>query len=80
MIRINEAIALAKKKGIKVNKTAIAERLWTGTKPDTQRVNMTNLCKGKTKSVKAEWLLIISEMTGCSVDFLLGKEDTNTNA
>ena len=80
MIRVNEAIALARKQGNKVNKTAIAERLWPGTKPSTRRVNMTNLVKGKTAGVRPEWLVIISEMTGCSLDFLLGKEDTNTNA
>lgn len=72
MIRINEAIARAKRQGNKVLKQDIAARLWPDSTPDVQRVNMTNLCTGCTARIAPEWVEIICEMTGCTADFLFG--------
>lgn len=70
MIRIDEAIKAAKMNGRKVLKQDLAARLWPESAPETQRVNMTNLCKGKVEKVKPEHIRIICETLGCSADFL----------
>lgn len=72
MMRIDAAIARAKEQGKKVLKKDIAARLWPDAVTIAQQVNMTNLCKGKTSRINPEWVGIISEMTGCSADFILG--------
>ena len=71
-LRIDEAIARAKSRGVVVLKKEIAARLWPGIPEVGQQVNMTRLCAGKTLRIQAEWIPIICEMTGCSPDFLLG--------
>lgn len=72
MIRIEQALARAKEKGLKVLKKDVAARLWPDSLPSAQQVNMTKLCSGKTARIDPEWINIICEMTGVSADFLLG--------
>lgn len=74
MLRIESAIAIAKDNGKKVLKKDIAARLWPDVSEVGRRVNMTNLCSGKTDRVRPEWVSIICEMTGCTADFLCGIE------
>lgn len=71
-LRIEEAIARAKRNGNKVLKKDIAARLWPDSSESAQQVNMTGLCNGSTARVAPEWVRIICEMTGCTADFLLG--------
>ena len=70
-LKINEAIAFATMNGKKINKTAIAARLWPESPPLSRRQNMTNLCSDNTSKVNPEWIEIICEMTGCDANFLL---------
>lgn len=72
MIRIEEAIARAKRQGNKVLKKDIAARLWPDSTPVAQQVNITRLCSGKTPRINVDWVNIICEMTGCTADFLFG--------
>lgn len=69
-LKINEAIAFATMNGKKINKTAIAARLWPDSTPLTRRQNMTNLCTGKTDKINPRWVDVICEMTGCDANFL----------
>ena len=73
-IRINEAIAQATIKGIKVRKKEIAARLYPDVSTATQQVNFTNICRGRTKRITAEQVAIICEMTDCTPNFLFGHE------
>ncbi len=72
MMRIEEAIARAKRQGKKVFKKDIAARLWPDSTPAGQQVNMTALCNGSTARIYINWVGIICEMTGCTADFLFG--------
>lgn len=71
-LKVNEAIALAESRGKKIKKKDVAAKIWPESSPITQSVNMTNLCRGVTKRVDPEWIVIICLETGCSADFLLG--------
>lgn len=71
-LRIEEAIARAKRNGKKVLKKDIAARIWPDSVESAQQVNMTRLCNGSAVRVDPEWVCIICEMTGCTADFLLG--------
>lgn len=73
-IRLNEAIARSAANGKKVYKKEIAARLFPGVNESTQQVNMTSLCKGKTKRILPEWVVIICEMCDCTADYLFGLE------
>lgn len=75
--RVNEAIALSEANGKKVLKKDIAARLFAGVNESAQQVNMTNLCKGKTKRIAPEWVIILCEMLDCSANYLFGMEDGN---
>lgn len=72
ILRIEEAIARAKVCGNRVLKKDIAARLWPDSSAAAQQVNMSALCSGETARVAPEWIVIISEMTGASANFLLG--------
>lgn len=74
-LRLNEAIARAEMNGAKVKKKDIAAELWPTSSPESQQVNMTNLCSGNTKKISPEWVVLICQMTQCSADFLFGLDD-----
>ncbi len=76
-LKVNEAIARSEANGKKVLKKDIAARLFEGSEESTQQVNMTNLCKGKTKRIVPEWVVILCEMLDCSANYLFGMEDGN---
>lgn len=72
ILRIEEAIARAKTRGIQLTKKQIAEKLFPAAQHSAQQVNMTNLINGRTTRIKPEWVIIICKMCGCSADFLFG--------
>lgn len=75
MIRINAAFAAAKERGKKVRKKELAALMWPEA-PETNRMrSIGNLASGRTTRIEPEWLNIIAEYCGVSIDFLLG----NTN-
>ncbi len=74
-IRINEAIAAATLKGIKVTKKELSNLLWSETKDEKVRqTNMSNLCSGKTNNISLERVNIICEKLDCTPNFLFGFE------
>lgn len=74
-IRVEEALAVAKRNGNKILKKELAAKLWSDSTEVAQQVAMTRLCNGKCQVVRPEWLITISEETGVSTDFLLGLKD-----
>lgn len=74
-LKLNEAIARSEANGEKVLKKDIALRLFEGASECSRQVRFSNLCRGYTKRVKPEWVVIICEMCGCSADYLFGLED-----
>lgn len=75
MLRLELAIALAKERGVDVNKMRLAARLWPESPEDSQRVSINRLIAGKVEKVKPEWIVIICEELQCTADFLLGIEE-----
>lgn len=75
ILRIEEAIARAKRGGIVVKKKDIAARLWPDSVESAQQVNMTKLINGKTMAVRPEWVMAICEMCHCSADYLFGNSN-----
>lgn len=73
--RVEEALARAKDRGLKIYKNEIAAKLWPESNKSTQSVNMLNLCNGRSTRIKPEWALVICDMCGCTLDFLFGKDD-----
>lgn len=74
-LKLNEAIARAESRGKKIFKKELAAKIWPSSRPESQVVNMTNLCSGVTKKVNPEWIITICKETECSADFLLGLKD-----
>ncbi len=73
--RIEEAIARARDNGMKVYKNEVAAKLWPESNEVTQRINMSNLCGGRSTRIKPEWALIICDICGCTLDFLFDKKN-----
>ena len=71
-LRVNEAIARAVTRGHRVFKKDISQRIFAGVTESAQQVNMSNLCNGRTKRIKPEWVVVICEMCECSADYLFG--------
>lgn len=71
-LRITEALSLAKNSGRKVLKKELAAILFPDCPAESQTVNMSNLCTGRTKRIKPEWVVVICKMCGCTADFLFG--------
>lgn len=74
-LRVNEAIARSESNGKKVMKKDIAARIWAVSTPESQQVNMTNLCSGITKKINPDWVVILCEMLNCTSDYLFGLSD-----
>lgn len=72
ILRIEEAIARAKRKGIEVKKKDVAARLWPDSEESAQQVSFTKLIKGKTLAVRPEWVIAICEMCDCTPNYLFG--------
>ena len=75
MLRLQLAIALAKERGVSVNKKKLAARLWPESSEASQMVSVNRLIAGKVEKVKPEWIVAICEELQCSADFLLGIEE-----
>lgn len=73
--RIEEAIARAKANGKKVFKKELGAKLFPDVSETVVRINMTNLCSGKTKRIKPEWVGIICEECECTPNYLFGYEN-----
>ena len=73
-LKVNEAIALAEAMGRKIMKKDLAEKIWPNSRPESQVVNMSNLCSGVTKKINPDWIITICRETGCTADFLFGIE------
>jgi len=71
-MRIEQAIARAKEQGNKVLKKELAALLWPDSTENSQQVNMTSLCNGRTTKINPEWVGIICKKCKCSADFLFG--------
>lgn len=74
-LRIEEAIARAKRLGKNVKKKDIAAMLWANSLESAQQVNMTKLLKGNTASIRPEWVITICRMCDCSADYLFGIDE-----
>lgn len=74
-IRINEAIARCRQRGHKVFKKDIAARLFPNVSEAAQKINIKNICTGRTKRLTPEAVCIICEMCDCTPNFLFGYED-----
>lgn len=72
VLRIEQAIARAKEQGRKIRKKDISLALWPEGSEASRIINMGRLCNGTTRRIEPEWLVKISEITGVSVEFLLG--------
>lgn len=71
-LRVNEAIARSEMKGNKILKRELARKIWPNSKPESQLVNMSNLCSGVTKKINPEWVVVLCKELKCSADFLFG--------
>lgn len=78
MIRLAEAMAYAKEKGLlgKKQKAELAQALWPKSNPKSAYMNFLNLESGKSKKVDVEQVPIICSILGVSADFLFGLTDT----
>lgn len=74
-IKINEAIAAAKLQGKEVKKKDLAALMFPNSTIQSQSTLMTKACSGKLKRICPEWLQIISQECGVSIEFLLGMEE-----
>lgn len=72
IFKINEAVARAIDMGVKTSKKELAAKLFAGTTPEAQQVNMSNLCSGRTKRIAPEWVSIICEECKCTPNYLFG--------
>ena len=72
MLRINEAIARAERKGKKVFKKDLAALLCSDSSVNAQQVNMTKLVNGTSKKVSIEWVEILCRELNCTADYLFG--------
>lgn len=75
---INEAIASATLKGIKVRKIDLAVKLWADRPEAIARVNMTTLCSGKRKRIDPAWVGIVCDVCQCTPNQLFGIEPFTT--
>lgn len=74
MLKIDEAIDCAKKRGIKIKKKELAAKLWPDSTESAQQVSMTKLCAGRKKLINPDWVVIICRECGVTPNFLFGYE------
>ena len=75
IIRIDEALARAKRVGRKMTKKELAAKLWPDSPEASQVVNIGNLCSGRTSKIDPEWVIIISKELDVTPNFLFGLDD-----
>lgn len=71
-LRINEAIALAKEKGIPFRKLELAKKLWPDSDANTAKANLSNLIAGRSKKVTIDAVPLLCAELGVTADFLFG--------
>lgn len=72
MFNLKEAIKEAEKNGLKVDRKAIAAKLWAKGSKESQRISLLGLEKGLRPSIKIEWIPYLCKMLGCDANFLFG--------
>lgn len=77
-LRIEEAIAEANKRGIHVTKTQLASLLWPTSKETARRMNMHNLCSGRTIRIWPEAIDLICLKCNCTPNYLFGWSEYET--
>ena len=70
VIKLQEAIDIAKENGITVKKMDLAKKLWPKSKNFTQKANFAKLCNGKTIRVTVDMIKIICKELSCDANFL----------
>lgn len=74
-LRIEEAVARAKRAGRPDAKEQIVAALWPNAVRPTQLANYNNLLSGKTSRVDVATVQVICAVCGVSADFLFGLTD-----
>lgn len=77
-LKLNEAVAYAKKGGKKIRKVDLAVALWTNSSNKTAHTNFSNLAGGKSKKIDIAFVPILCRELGVSADFLFGLTDEPT--
>lgn len=75
VLRIEEAIARSRARGKVVKKKDLAKKLFPDTTESNQIVNMSNICRGKTKRVDPDWIVTICLECDCTPNYLFGFEN-----
>ena len=73
------AIAALNGKDIQQVRKRISERIWPESTEETQKQNVSNLLTGKKKNYSMLVIIVISEETGATPNFIFGY-DEKTNA
>lgn len=76
-LRINEAIAAAALQGKVVKKKELAKKFFPNSTEQSRITLMTKACSGKLARVAPEWICIVADECGVSVDFVLGREEAS---
>lgn len=71
-IKVMEAIEFANSNGNPITKMELAGMMWPNSSGPSRYFNIQSIINGDTKKVSPEWLQLISNTTGVSVEFLLG--------
>lgn len=76
MIRIEEAIASAKRRGLDVNKKKLSDVLYPHLGNERSRqTNLSNLCNGRKKSITEDAILTICKVCQVTPNYLFGYEN-----
>lgn len=78
-LRIDEALAYAKRNGKNILKKEIASELWEGSEATSAYINFNRLCSGKTQKVSISVINKICKITGVSPNFLFGYDEKQSN-
>ncbi len=73
-LKLNESVALANAKGIKILKKDLAAKLFIGSDPHSQRVLFSRLASGRTKRISVEHIETICDICQVTPNFLFGYE------
>lgn len=71
-LKINEAIALAKSKGMTISKLELAKKLWPESDDITAKANFCNLASGRSKKINVNAVPVLCTELGVSADYLFG--------
>jgi DNA-binding Xre family transcriptional regulator len=79
-MKILEALERANSKhGLNLKKIDLGRALWADSKVETQRVNISNLIHGKTKSINIEMISVLCAELKCDANFLFNIKSITKN-